>query len=253
MAAIVAFAVGSTNAFATAIPIGPGGGIVAIGNTSGTLVGVSSTGGSQIGCINWNTPFNGNASPCSSSTTVPMSVSGGDTADFTIPSTGTIRDIPQNVMLPLTQFESIPSPLGTVFFDLTSIPPAAPPASNDCSSGAVGSVCVPTGSPFRFTQASADQVDVQLVLGMQAYTGTSATGETPYNGLFSTTLSGKLSDGSVVTIPDILNLEFNEHGTITSTWSATESPSPVPEPTTTLLVGVGLLGMALYRRRVSQS
>lgn len=140
-------------------------------------------------------------------------------------------------------------------FDLTSfIAPTLPSgASNDCSSGTPGSVCIPPGSPFEFIQQDTNQVVVDLALGMEAYTGSSSTGETPYKGVFSTTLSGNLSDGSAATIPDIMNLEFNEHGTITSTWSATESPSPVPEPRMSLLVGVGLLGIALLRKRICQA
>jgi hypothetical protein len=252
--AAIPFAVVATNAWAASIPIGADGGIVAIGNQSGSLVGVSSTGGTQVGCINWNTPLNGNASPCSSSTVNSMTASAGDPTDFTTPSTGTINNIPENVSLPVSQFETISSPLpgGTVFFDLTSIIPATPPVGNDCSSGAVGSVCVPPGSPFEFIQQSADQVVVDLALGMDAYTGSISTGETPYKGVFSTTVSGTLPDHTSATIPDILNLEFKEHGTITSTWSATESPSPVPEPTMPLLVGMGLLGIAFFRKRISQ-
>jgi hypothetical protein len=183
-----------------------------------------------------------------------MTVSGGDTTDFTIPSTGTIDDIPQNASFPISHFESIPGPLGTVFFDLTAVPAATSPVGNDCSSGAVGSVCVPPGSPFTFVQKTADQVDVSLAAALEAYTGTTATGETPYSAIFSTTLSGRLADGSSVTIPDILNLEFSEHETITSTWSASESPlAATPEPSMALFVGVGLLGIAFLRRRSLRS
>ena len=248
--ALVAF--GSTSAWATSIPIGPLGGILDIGNSPGVLVGVSTTGGGQVGCINWLTPIGGSASPCSTSIVDSMSVSGGDPADFTVPSTGTIRDIPQGTAF-ISQFESVSSPLGTVFFDLTSIPAATPPASNDCSSGNVGSVCVPPSSPFTFLQKTSNQVDVSLAATLEAYTGSSSTGETPYNAIFSTTLSGKLSDGSQVTIPDILNLEFNEHGTITSTWSASESPAPVPEPVFSWFAGAGLVSIFLARRRQSRS
>lgn len=245
----------STNVWATAIPIGPMGGIVAIGNSPGTLVGVSSTGGSQIGCINWDTPFNGNASTgCTSSTVNTMSVSGGDTSDFNIPSTGTIKDVPQNLSGPITQFETISSPLGTVSFDLESIPAATPSPGNNCASAAVGTTCVPTGSPFQFTQVSADQVNVTLTADLDAYTGSMASGFTAYNAVFSTTLSGTLSDGSAVNIPDILNLEFNEHGTITSTWSATESPiPPVPEPALSMIAGLGFAGIVAGRRLLRRS
>ncbi len=250
-AIIALIALGSATAWATSIPIGPQGGIVAIGNSPGVLVGVSSTGGGQTGCINWLTPFGGSASPCSTSTVDSMIVSGGDTTDFTIPSTGTIKDVTQGTSF-ISQFETINGPLGTVFFDLTSVPSATVPVGNDCTSGAVGSTCVPTGSPFAFHQVTADQVDVTLAMGLEAYTGSNLTGETPYNAIFSTTLSGRLSDGSVVNIPDILNLEINEHGTITSTWSASESPSAVPEPLMSWFVGAGIVGIVLARRRMSR-
>jgi len=56
-----------------------------------------------------------------------------------------------------------------------------------------------------------------------AYTGSSATGFIPYQGLFTTQLSGPLPNGQPASIANILAYEA-AGGTISSTWSATESP-----------------------------
>jgi hypothetical protein len=233
---------------ATSIPIG-GGGILQISNLPGQLVGVIGT------CINWGIP-----AACQTTTGISDSVSGSDPADFIFPSTGTIKDLPAGVATPLVDFETVESPLpgGTVFFDLTGI--VIPGPFGDCSSAALNNSCNPGGgSPFDLLQVTADQVSVSFSVDEIAYTGTSATGSTPYDGIFTTQLSGDLPtvagnpfSGDADTIPDILDF-FAAGGAITATWSATESPAAIPEPMSFVLLGSGLVGMALWSRRSRRS
>jgi hypothetical protein len=164
----------------------------------------------------------------------------------------TIKDLPAGVLLPLVDFETIQSPLpgGVVFFDLTAINIPAVPAGNNCTTFALNAICTPGGgSPFTLIQTSATQVSINFSVLMSAYTGTSASGTTPYQGIFTTQLSGSLPNGLPDTIPNILNF-IAGGGVITSTWSASESPlGTVPEPYSFALVGVGLIGLSFLRRR----
>ena len=242
--AVAALAIAPAQVSATPIPLG-GGGVLNISNLVGTLVGVSNT------CINWGYP-----AACSAATAVQDTVSGSDPAVFTVGATAldTIKDLPIGVPLPLVDFETVQSPLpgGVVHFDLTSILVPATPVGNNCSTFALSAICTPGGgSPFTLFQQSSNQVGITLALSENAYTGSSGTGVTPYNAIFTTQLSGTLNNGQTVTIPNILAL-IAGGGTVTATWSATESPSAVPEPSQLLLLGTGLIGLGFLRRRIGR-
>jgi hypothetical protein len=259
---VIFLTIGSNSLLATAIPVtGPYFGELDISNLGGLLVGVSTTTGSQTGCVNFNTAIGGSASAtCGTSSPVNMSVSGLDPIDFTFPSTGTIKNIPQGTTA-ITTWETVPSPLagGTVFFDLTAVPAGVNSGTNDCT-GDVGSTCVPSStSPFVFRQVSTNQVQISFVVDAIAYTGTSASGNTPYIANFQTSLSGNLTGFGCVpsmanncndTVPNILNFEASG-GTIDAGWHATESPvSAIPEPISAALFGSGLVGLSLLGRRL---
>jgi len=240
--AFSALAITTTGAFATSIPLG-GGGVLNLSNMPGTVVGVSNI------CINWS----GTAGPCTP-TSVQDSVSGTDPI-FVSGSTAqdTIKNLPAGVVTPLVAFETVQSTLpgGIVTFDLTSI--VLPGAAGNCATDVF---CRPGGaSPFTFVQDTANQVTVSFAVTLLGYTGTSASGSTVYNGVFTTQLSGNLPNGAVVNIPNILAYEAGG-GNITSTWSASESPvapTTVPEPMSSLLLGSGLLGLSLFGRRYRRS
>src|ERR1035441_5765471 len=80
--AFIGLALGATNMFATALPVVLDGGILQLGNLSGSLVGVTT----NSFCINW-----GGGSTCAGATH-SMNVSGSSSL-FSFPSTGTIKDI----------------------------------------------------------------------------------------------------------------------------------------------------------------
>jgi len=229
---------------------------------TGTLVGVTNA------CINWGFP-----AACSSSTAVQDSVSGQDTAVFTIGSTAsdTIKDLPAGIVPPaLVDFMTVQSPLagGVVHFDLTSIVVPALPAGNNCTVFALSAICNPGGgSPFLLTQQTSNEVGIQFSTVEEAYTGTSGTGynaATVYDSIFTTQLSGCLvalvnglcpSPSDVPTIPNVLAF-IAGGGTVTATWSATQTPVPTsttPEPMSFLLLGSGLMGISWLGRRYRRS
>jgi hypothetical protein len=90
---------------------------------------------------------------------------------------------------------------------------------------------------------------------LNGYTGTSASGETPYTGLFMSQYAGTLTgsgpcSGQTSSITNILNCEA-VGGTVAGTWAATEFPTTstaAPEPIGALLFGSGLAGMVLFGR-----
>lgn len=244
--AFAALAFGLTpNIFATAIPLG-GGAILQLSNMAGTLVGVSNA------CINWNS-----AGTCANPPiAVQDTVSGQDSAVYTIGSTAldTIKNLPLGVAVPLVDFMTVQSPLagGEVHFDLTGIVVPSLPAGNNCTTFALSAICNPgNNSPFLLTQQSANQVGISFATKEIGYTGTSASGFTIFDSIFTTQLSGTLSNGQTVTIPNILAL-IASGGTVTATWSASQSPEPpvtTPEPLSLSLLGLGLVMVGVVGRK----
>jgi len=249
VAVAAALAIGSSNLWAEALLTGSMGGGLNLSNMTGALVGVTSA------CINWQYNID---TTCQTATGVQDSVSGTDTTLFAVGSTATdtIKDIPAGVATPLVDFETVAGGsggAGEVFFDLTSV--TIPGAFGNCASGAVNNSCnAGGGSPFILTQNTSNQVTVSFSASLDGYTGTSATGTTPYSAVFSTTFSGTLANGMPDTIPNILNYVATG-GVLQSTWSAAESPVPssgTPEPMTFVLLGSGLVGLSVVRKRRSR-
>jgi hypothetical protein len=247
--------------FASAIPLG-GGGVLNASNMTGGIV-----------AITFNTPcisFSG-ASTCAGATT-GISLSGTDPIFGT---TGTIKDI--GTALPITSFETANLTIagGPTIFDLESI--ATPAGFPLCTFTTISGSCS-TGT-FVFTQSLANQISLSFTTNEIGYLGSSATGSTPYIGIFTSQLSGNLSAFGCVaagvqtctdTIANLMIFEataaqttavglgaIGQAGTIRSTWSVTESPTtntaPTPEPVSFVLIGSGLVGVALYNRRSRRS
>ena len=70
-------------------------------------------------------------------------------------------------------------------FDLTYIAPGVGTQAG-CGSSTPGSLCTPNGSPFTLLQLTSSTVVASLQLNGDAYTGSSASGESFTRGVFST-------------------------------------------------------------------
>ena len=132
-----------------------------------------------------------------------------------------------------------------ITFDLTYIAPGVGSAA-DCGSSATGAKCTTPGSPFTLLQLSSNTVVASLQLNGEAYTDPKSSGYSYATGIFSTQF---VVPG---TIPDIL-AQLQTTGGIDSTYSASFSTSPVPEPASMLMMGLGLVGAGLVARKKVRS
>jgi hypothetical protein len=169
-----------------------------------------------------------------------------DTGSYTGLISGNIQNLlgpPVTGAINIVDFVVFNTAAGTVHFDLTNLAPGLGTLAG-CND-TVGSICTLPGSPFTLIQRAVNQVEIDLSVSGFAYFGTSASGETFTSALFTTQ---NLVPG---TITGVLT-GANSSGGITNSYSATFS-SVVPEPTTTLLIGTGLLVTGVLTRRKIRS
>jgi len=137
-----------------------------------------------------------------------------------------------------------------VTFDLTFVAPGVGTQAG-CASSTPGSLCTPNGSPFTLLQLTSSTVVASLQLNGMAYTGSAATGSTPTTGVFSTqTVIG----GTLPAIIAALGAGQALQGiTYSASFVASPAASPVPEPASMLLMGLGLAGAGLVARRKTKA
>jgi hypothetical protein len=193
-----------------------------------------------------------------------MSINGSST-DFLNGSTAgdTIKDITGTSFPPptLVSFETVNNGAfvsGPITFDLTQVLVNTGPTAGNCTSNAALNSCTPANSPFTFAMdLSGTQLKISFTVFLNAYTGTSASGVSPYRAEFDATLSGNqpvnaalgACSGVADNITSILNCEAMG-GTATASWSASESPLASPEPFSFVLFGSGLIGLSVLGRKI---
>jgi hypothetical protein len=223
---MLGLALGSARAYATGLPITDNGNL-AISNVEGLVVGITTV----PLCISW-----GGGSNCASFTGAQMSVSGQSNL-FSIATSAVdhMRDLGSTPLLDFMTVLGAGALAGqTIQFDATSIP-TSPVTVGNCASNAPLNTCTPAHSPFTFTEdLTGTQVTIAFDVLLNAYTGSSASGFTPYKARFSTNLSGSIDGfgacaGTVANIVNLLACQA-AGGFIQATWSATASPGAPPPP-----------------------
>jgi hypothetical protein len=130
-------------------------------------------------------------------------------------------------------FASVPG----LTFTLDLIAPG-PFSSAQCGDApAAGQTCSFPGSPFGLSNPTAQSSDVSLVL---FGTVTDGSGDLPskWRATFTTQFD--------VPYQELLDIVFNQGGSVANTYSATLVATPVPEPASVMLLGAGLLGLAWF-------
>jgi hypothetical protein len=165
-------------------------------------------------------------------------LTGGTIMSLVGPATGTVN---------VPNFISFNAGVATpITFDLTFIAPGVGTQAG-CGSSTPGALCTPNGSPFTLLQLTSSTVVASLQLNGVAYTGSAASGSSATTGVFSTqTVIG----GTLPAIISALNSGQRLQGI---TYSASFVASPVPEPASMLLMGLGLAGAGLIARRKSKA
>jgi hypothetical protein len=131
---------------------------------------------------------------------------------------------------------------GPITFDLQTLF-AGFGTAGACLSNTVGNACTPSAtSGVTIVQITATQVSISLAGSGIAYTGSSASGSS------AAVVSFSSQNNIPGTITSILQA-VNSPGGFTNSVSATyDTASSVPEPMTFSMLGVGLLGLGLFRR-----
>jgi hypothetical protein len=148
-------------------------------------------------------------------------------------------NVPQWITLP----DGIDLDLTNVVYDTT-----VPICSTTGGSDGVGTTCRvmigTTQSPILLTQ-NATGVYAQLALLGNAYSGSSSSGTTPFNGVLSATFS----QPGQTTISGLLGT-FSRQGFVGTNYAANFSVTLVPEPGMLAGVGLGMLVLGSLRRKI---
>jgi PEP-CTERM motif len=166
-------------------------------------------------------------------------------------STGTVLDLSAGTVLPLANFMTFTTVPGLAF-DLGFVGPGA--ANTNCAALAIGGSCsIYAGSPFILTLTPTG-TGVILAVG-----GIVRDGTTPSNwiGNFTTPIAGMTPLQIQQTFGCVAGQGpaacTNPTATINSTYAGQfiATVTPVPEPTSIGLMGLGLIGLFCIRKKIA--
>jgi hypothetical protein len=196
-------------------------------------LGCSVPGVGSLGCFLSNVPLTGNFA-----TLVPGQV-GGTIKDLQGPP------ISGNISLP-----AFMSFVNGIVFDLTRVVPGGAPDCATVNTNAGNVVCTPiiNGqiSPFILTNsANGTNASIFFNVEVNAYVGSSGSGLSQYVGAFNTPSAGKNIAGILADVQNGIPVA----AAYSANFVSGGAPDTIPEPETYMLLGAGLLVLAVSLRR----
>jgi len=129
-------------------------------------------------------------------------------------------------------------------FDLTSIAAGTFPGTQCAAAPAAGQICTPAGSPFNLSNSSATSSTENFSVSGNVVNR--ETGElSTFTGIFTT----QFPNQSFQDLLSVLSAGGTVNSTYSASFSATVTPAGVPEPSTWLLVSVGMVCVFFSSRR----
>lgn len=188
--------------------------------------------------IDWTPPAGGPNGCITTGAGTLVTYTGGAPLVSGVP--GMILDVPASPPPLVVDFMTFPA-TPNLHFDLVALGPG--PANTTCNNtfDPNAAPCSVAGTPYQL-QSSAS--GTSLTIAAQG-TARDAAGSSPWVGVFTTQFAGR----TPLAVQQNLLAGGQETSTESGDFTLTVQPTAIPEPTTLLLVGSGVIGTAIGLRR----